>query len=103
MPVAGELQSYAYPFLPTNAFANTPAPCWTGSFDQGDGLVVKNGAHDVQATGAKIRSKHQASIHVLSGGDYLRVTGNALGAFDLRSSGSETDRSLSCAGLSQHG
>ena len=68
--------------FPANMYAGTPAPCWTGAFDQGDGAVFKNGAHDIQITGSKVLSTNQASIHIVSGGEFVRVIGTTLGYFD---------------------
>jgi len=71
--------------FPVNPYADSPAPCWTGAFDQGDAAVIKNAAHDIQFTATKMRSANQASIHIISGGDYLSATGNVLGSFDSSS------------------
>lgn len=70
------------PSFSKNTFATTPAPCYTGWFDQGDALVVRNSAHDVQITGSKLRSRAQAAVHIMSSGDYLRAVGNVLGYFN---------------------
>ena len=70
------------PGYPTNSYTQNPAPCWTGYFDQGDGAVFKNDAHDIQISGSKLRSTGQAAVHLVSNGNFIRVFDNVLGAFD---------------------
>jgi len=57
----------------------TPAPCWTGYFDQGDGVVFRNGAQDIQIANAQLQSNSQAALHILNSGKDVHVTGNVMG------------------------
>ena len=69
------------PQMQLAGFNTTPSPCWTGFFDQGDGAAFRNGAHDIQIAGAKLRSVGQASVDFTSAGDEVRIFGNVLGYF----------------------
>jgi hypothetical protein len=60
---------------------STAYPCWSGAFDVGDAVALRNLTRDVDLMNARFISQAGAGVHVwANGGDRIHVLHDALGA-----------------------
>jgi hypothetical protein len=59
---------------------STPALCYHGSFDNGDAVAMRRGAHDLDFVGLNMISPYGAAFHLWpDGGDQFHLLSNVLG------------------------
>jgi hypothetical protein len=76
----GAISTCTVPSSIYTAGGPTTAPCITGVVDLGDGLAFHNGAHNVDAVGARLQSPGGAAVHIWPNGvDELHLFNNILG------------------------
>jgi Pectate lyase superfamily protein len=79
--------------------------CYSGAFDNGDAVALRNGAHDIDVIGARLSSPAGVAVHVWpDGGDVFHFFSNILGRNQSNTSytGIQLDAPLLTAGPSDY-